>query len=248
MSGIRGRADLPPSPGDEYATWDAAYVLGALSDSERREFEVHLHSCPLCHRNVAELAGMPALLGQLSRDEAESIDEYGRVDSGMPQLRPAVLDSLLDDVRHRRRRNRLLAWTGAVAAAAAVVIGLVVAGRLDGVTPAPAPQAESPTMSMTQVAPSPLTATVNLVSHSWGTGIEMNCMYHAEAQDDHDDGDTLAMVAVGRDGSHNRLATWVARSGSVASPIGSTSLPIDQIASVQVISADTGNVLLQRSP
>ena len=30
---------------DKFADWDAAYVLGALSPAERREFETHLASC-----------------------------------------------------------------------------------------------------------------------------------------------------------------------------------------------------------
>jgi hypothetical protein len=100
------------------------------------------------------------------------------------------------------------------------------------------------------VTPSQLTATVNLVSHSWGTGIEMNCTYAAEpsGDPDDDDGDRLAMVAVGRDGSHTQLSTWIARPGIVASTAGDTSLPVDQIASVQVVSADTGVIFLQTSP
>jgi hypothetical protein len=222
-------------------------VLGALSDVERREFEGHLSTCLTCHRAVGELAGMPALLGQLNRDDVESIDESGRLDGGVHPLRPQVLGSLLATVRRRRRRARLLTWTGGCAAAAAVAIGLFVAVRPSPVAPAPAPQANASTVSMTPVKISPLTATVSLVSHSWGTGIEMNCIYGAEPVDSlHDGGgDELAMVAVGRDGSHAQLATWVGHTGVTASPAGSTSLPIDQIASVQIVSADTGDVLLQ---
>ncbi|EUA38376.1 putative transmembrane anti-sigma factor [Mycobacterium avium subsp. avium 2285 (R)] len=59
--------------------------------------------------------------------------------------------------------------------------------------------------------------------------------------------DTLAMVVVGRDGSRTRLATWVAVPGHTASPAGSISTPVDQIAAVQVVAADSGQVLLQRS-
>jgi hypothetical protein len=43
------------------------------------------------------------------------------------------------------------------------------------------------------------------------------------------------------------LATWVALTGVTATPGGSTSMPIDQIAAVQVVSGDNGEVLLQRS-
>ena len=47
---------------DKFAQWDAAYVLGALSPAERREFEEHLASCPPCQAAVSELAAMPGLL------------------------------------------------------------------------------------------------------------------------------------------------------------------------------------------
>jgi hypothetical protein len=56
------------------------------------------------------------------------------------------------------------------------------------------------------------------------------------------------MVVVGRDDSHSQLVTWVALIGVTAAPGGSTSMPIGQIAAVQVVSADAGDVLLQRSP
>jgi len=52
---------------------------------------------------------------------------------------------------------------------------------------------------------------------------------------------------VGRDGSQTRLATWVAIPGHTAAPSGSISMPVNQIAAVQVVLADNGHVMLQRS-
>lgn len=65
------------STGDDhhYAMWDAAYVLGALSAADRREFEAHLAGCPECRGAVTELCGVPALLSQLDRDEVAAISE-----------------------------------------------------------------------------------------------------------------------------------------------------------------------------
>ena len=104
---------------------------------------------------------------------------------------------------------------------------------------------------MTQVAPTPLNSTVTISSHGWGTHVEMNCTYGAWPENsnhpDVDAGDKLALVVVGRDGSQSQLATWVALTGVTATPGGSTLMPIDQIASVQIVSADRGDVLLQRS-
>ncbi len=62
-----------------------------------------------------------------------------------------------------------------------------------------------------------------------------------------DTADKLAMVAVGRDGSHVQLGTWRARAGETAQTSGSTSMPIDEIAAVQVVAVDTGDVLLERN-
>jgi hypothetical protein len=231
--------------GDPYATWDASYVLGALSTAERHEYEAHLCTCPSCHRAVGELAGMPALLGLLDRNDIESIAGAGGVDGELSAPPPEMLGSLLAVVR-RRRRARLLTWAGGVAAAAAVAIGVLVAVRFHSVASPPLPEAAAP-LSMTAVEPSPLTATVRLVSHSWGTGIEMNCTYGPEPEGaDDGDVDKLAMVAVGRDGSRTQLATWLAPTGVLATLAGSTSMPIDQIASIQVVSVATGDVLLQK--
>ena len=55
------------------------------------------------------------------------------------------------------------------------------------------------------------------------------------------------MVVVGRDGGQEELATWVALDGTTATPRGQTSTSVDQIASGHVVSADTGQVYLQRN-
>jgi Putative zinc-finger len=239
---------------DEYATWDAAYVLGSLSSTERHEFEAHMRTCKSCRQAVAEISGMPALLSRLDIDEIDSIDEHGQSAAAPPPLRPEVLRSLLQKVTWRRRRTRV--WTLTVAAAAAVVlaVGVFVALQSGPVTPTPPPpaQASSSALPMSRVTPNSFNATVVLSPHEWGTQIEMNCTYGvwpetADGKDEDEAGDKLAMVVVGRDGSESQLATWVALTGVTASPGGSTSLAIEQIAAVQVVSVDNGNVLLQRT-
>ena len=246
MTTVGGPGGLSSPPGDthEYALWDAAYVLGSLSPSERREFEAHLSTCPSCREAVSELSGMPALLAQLDRDYVAAIDERGAHASALP--RHELSASLLAKLNWRRRRSRLLTWT--LAAAAVLAIGVSVAIQSNPAVSAPAPQqADASALTMTPVKPIPLTATVSLGRHDWGTRIEMNCTYGVGPADTDHDGDELAMVVVGRDGSYVRLATWVALTGIPASPGGSTSMPIDQIAAVQVVAVDTGDVLLQRS-
>jgi anti-sigma factor RsiW len=227
---------------DEYAMCDAAYVLGSLSSVERREFEAHMADCPLCRSAVGELIGMPALLSQLDRDVLAAIDNGNRVE---PLLAAALLPSLLAKVSWRRRRSRIVTWMAGAAAAAVLAIGVLVgvAGHYQTSVPTP-PQASASVQPMAQVGTNRLASTVSLSSQQWGTFISLNCICLAPQNANHD---TLAMVVVGRDGSHTRMATWVANPGHTATPAGSISTPADQIASVQVVSADDGQVLLERS-
>ena len=230
----------------EYAMWDAAYVLGSLSPAERREFETHMGTCKPCRQAVAEISGMPALLSRLDKHDVAAIDETGGA-SESPA--PELLTSLLDKVASRRRRSRMLTWAAAAAAAVLLVAGAFVALRTNPA--APGPPAGSPALAMTAVTPTTLSATITLTSHQWGTQIDMSCTYGPEpagaGDHDQDDADQLGMVVVGRDGSQTRLATWIALAGVTASPGAATSMPVDQIAAVEVVSVDDGNVLLQRT-
>lgn len=47
---------------DPYSEWDAAYVLGALSVSDRHEFDRHLSGCRSCAQAVNQLAALPGLI------------------------------------------------------------------------------------------------------------------------------------------------------------------------------------------
>jgi anti-sigma factor RsiW len=224
-----------------YAMWDAAYVLGSLSAVDRREFEAHMANCPACREAVGELSGVPGLLSQLDRDEVASIAESGP-SSATPEMSPELLPSLLATVRWRRRRTRVTTWVAS--SAAAVVLGIGVFVGVQGHSWTPPQQVATSAQQMSQVGTTLLTSTVSLSGQHWGTFINMKCVCLAPPDAHHD---TLAMVVVGRDGSQTRLATWVAVPGHTATPAGSISTPVDQIAAVQVVSADTGQVLLQRS-
>lgn len=96
---------------------------------------------------------------------------------------------------------------------------------------------------MAQVGTTELASTIAVNSQPWGSLIDLSCVCLAPVNAPHD---TLALVVIGRDGSQTRLATWVAVPGHTATPTGSISTPADQIASVQVVAADNGKVLLQR--
>ena len=233
---------------DPYALWDAAYILGSLSSNDRREYENHLSGCVPCRSAVGELSGMPALLAMLPSDEVASIDDRGLEP---PPMRPELLDEILQKVQRSRRRSRWITWSVSAAAAAVLAIAALLAtnpGQF-GLTPLQVPSlsAEAP-LTMTPVVPSSFEAKVVVTGQEWGTQVDMTCTYREEPGSDEagESGDKLAMYAVGRDGTRVQLATWMARAGATASPSGTTSMPLSQIAAVQVVSADTGDVLLQR--
>jgi anti-sigma factor RsiW len=241
--GPSGDSELPADDSHEYATWDAAYVLGSLSPADRREFEAHLSRCPQCTQAVAELSGMPALLSKLDSQTVAAINDQ----TAEPPMAPNLLPSLLSAVRRRRHRMRLMTWSSSAAAAVLLAIGVFVGVANHSLTSPAVQTAQPPSVSalpMDQVGTKALASTVSLSSQNWGTVIDLRCVCLAPVYAHHD---KLAMVVVNRDGTHTQLATWVADPGHTATPAGSISTPVNQIASVQVVSADNGKVLLERS-
>src|SRR3712207_3271102 len=101
----------------QYADRDGAYLLGALTPSERLEFEHHLSRCEECARSVRQLAGLPGLL---ARVDPSVIDEPPDTEP----VPPGVLPALVAETRKAQRRRGLLTAVAAAAATAAVVIPL----------------------------------------------------------------------------------------------------------------------------
>jgi hypothetical protein len=230
--------------GDRYVTWDAAYVLGSLTSSERREYEAHLETCERCRTAVAEISGVPALLAMMDLEDVRALDEET---PESPPLRPEVLDSILDKVRWRRRRSRWLTSAAVGVAAALLAVGVVIAIRpeivgLEDYTPQETTQA----MDMAKVSETPINASITLTGFGWGTRIDMACSYGEWGQAGTIPPQNLGMVVVGRDGSHTEVATWLGLSGATALPSATTPMQKDEIAAVQLVSSDNGKVLLER--
>ena len=240
--GPPGDSAIPAGDTHDYATWDAAYVLGSLSTADRREYEAHLSVCPLCNQAVSELSGMPALLSKLDGGTVATLG--GDDPAAAPAMAPTLLPSLLSEVHRRRRRVRMVTWTSGAAAAVLLAVGLFVSIAWQHPTSSVPPQASVSALPMAQIGTDALASTVSISSQHWGTYIDLNCVCLAPVTAHHD---RLAMVIVSRDGAHTQLATWVADPGHTANPAGSISTPVEQIAAVQIVSADNGQVLLQRS-
>jgi hypothetical protein len=225
--------------------WDAAYALGSLSSVERREYQTHLEGCSRCRAAVGEISAMPALLAMLDAADVVALD--GEL-AGPPPLRPEVLGSVLDEVRRRRRRSRWVTSAAVGFAAALLAIGLLIAVRPELVGLQSGTEwSTAQQLPMDKVVEStPFSATVALSSFSWGTRIDMACTYGTWSSGEDASASNLGMVVVGRDGSRTQVATWLGLSGATALPSGNAPVPASNIAAVQLVSVDTGKVLLER--
>ena len=246
MTHSGGSRSPEPTTGDRYVTWDAAYVLGALSSAERREYEAHLETCDRCRDAVADISGMPALLAMLDTADVQALDE---THPEPPPLPPAVRQQVLDKVRWRRRRSRWLMSAAVGLAAALLAVGLVVAIRPEmvGLQSGTTTEDTAQQLPMNKLVETPFSATIALNSFGWGTRIDMACSYGDWSGGAAPPPSNLGMVVVGRDGSRAQIATWLGMSGATALPSGNTPMTVSEIAAVQLVSADSGTVLLERT-
>ena len=95
------------------------YVVGALEPGERVAVDAHLSQCYECREELASLAPLPALLHRVPLADAERIMLASQPPADVTEPSPGMLDSLLDQVRAKRRTRR---FRGLFTAAAAVLV------------------------------------------------------------------------------------------------------------------------------
>ena len=199
---------------DPFATFDAAYVLGALAPEDRQRFEEHLRTCDRCAASVRELAGLPGLLARV--DAPAVVPDAG---PPPPELLPAVLRRVR---RGRRIRFAVTTASAAVAVAACVALGVVVA--LPSSDPVP-----PPSVAMTALGQFPVRADARLAAFSWGTQVDMTCSYTGGRS-----GGEYVLVAVSRAGEESQLATWKAVPDNTARLSIGTALRQSDLAALEV--------------
>ncbi|MEU4362356.1 zf-HC2 domain-containing protein [Promicromonospora sp. NPDC023987] len=253
---------IPADPGhcgDQYAEWDAAYVLGALSPSDRRAYERHLAECDTCRSAVAELAGMPGLLSTLTAAHAEALvaeapgtelsDGGGRAPYGVgPEPAPVVsLASLAGAARRSRTRRRSLT---AVAASVLVAVGAVggsvlASGDLLGVpdgagTPPSATLAGARTVELRPVGDADMRAELIVTPTTWGTSLRWSCHYPPEPGPQSDTRYTppepirYELVLVGRDGARTVAGTWSWSGGATTGLDASSAVPLTDVDRIEI--------------
>jgi hypothetical protein len=231
---------------DPYREWDAAYLLGSLSPTERREYEEHLKTCPHCPAELSSLVGLTGILSTVPPERAMALltEDPATIEPAAPNLLPRLVDA----TRRARRRARIaVAALAGAAAVAAAAIAVVVVPRDEPAAPAAAGQTVQ-LVPMKQ--PSRLSAEVRLVAKPWGTWIDAVCRY------DHPDDPAAttgpvktfdyAMYVTDRDGKTSQISNWYSSSeDSEVRPSGTTKLEVDEIASIDIRSVRTGAVLLR---
>ncbi|MBX7269472.1 zf-HC2 domain-containing protein [Micromonospora sp. Llam7] len=221
----------------EFAYDDGAYVLGALSPTDRAAYERHLVDCPACQQSVSEIAVLPGLLGRL---DPASLEQF------LPPPENPRVPELLSAVRDRRRRerqaNRLrYAVTGLAAAAIALVVGFGVATMLPG-QGTTAPVAQVRMVEMQPVAGSvPVHAEIGLAGTNWGTEVTMHCGYDERAG--YGKANTFRLVAHAGDGSKEQIGSWLAAPGDDLRITGATRFTNAELVRLELILADGTAVL-----
>ncbi|ADB29958.1 putative transmembrane anti-sigma factor [Kribbella flavida DSM 17836] len=214
---------------DRFREWDAAYVLGALSAQERREYEEHLRTCAECSAEVAALQSVPDSLAMLPEDRA-----LATLDPTPPDLLPGLARAV---ERDRRRRRFRVAGLVAATAATAAAIGAVVAGPLARDEP------EGEYVVLAQTVASKLSADARLVEERWGTTIEISCRYDDLATPS-ERARGYDLYVTDRSGKSTLIANWTASPGTTVRPAATTKLHKSEIRALDIRSSDTGRILL----
>lgn len=227
-----------------------AYMLGVLTPDEADEMAEHLTGCEACADELGELAWLPDMLLRVPHAHVEQLDarltaregalpgaddatpdgaagtadtaDTGGAADTAADPSPALLDRLLARTRaERRSRTRRLV----IAAVAAVVIGTGA-----GVA-ATSPLLQPHPSTVTAVDPhTRVSATISVTARTWGSALALSVRGAYP-------GGVCSLIAYSRDGRAEVAATWVASPRGTADVPGATSIPADQLAHLDVVSA-----------
>jgi anti-sigma-K factor RskA len=200
------------------------YVLGGLSATDRHLLEDHLPECADCRAELARFAVVPGLL-QLAAVNGVRPEPPTPPAESLPRLLATA------KTWHRRRR-----WRALLAAAAAVI---VLAGAAAGVWMLNRPEPPPPSTPLVAVeAPElALSGQVILEPRSWGTQIRLT-MYYGSGRTG-----PLSAWAVAANGDEEQAGSWTLPPAGRCYVIGATSVQRDQLARLDIRTADGRTVL-----
>jgi hypothetical protein len=219
-----------------------AYVLGALSPAERSAYQRHLSTCDDCRYEVADLAGLPGLLGRLDEATAAGLGGFRGHEAERPSMTiptvkapPSALTGALARVRRertrsrRRRRFRAMAL-GVAVACLALLVGVGVTAAID--------RAHRPggvvIASMDAVQKGePVTAVIGFQkAKDGGTDLQMSCVY-ADSDGNGREWD-FKLIVYTRAGASAASDTWWAGPGEAKKIVVHTTFAPADIDRIEV--------------
>jgi hypothetical protein len=209
---------------DVVTTSLGAYVLGALSGSERAQVETHLAGCAACREELAGLAGLPGLLAQLDANDVRNLETLQTAPAG--ELADRAVQAMYRQRRHDRRRGRIRTTAAALAVAA---VAATVIGGLWPAGPAERPPALGRTLSATS-ASTGVHGDLQLSRESWGTALHLTLRGIAP-------GTHCTLVTVLIDGQRLRGGGWLAGYEGTASINSVADASPAQLSRVEVVNA-----------
>ena len=244
---------------DPFLRWDAAYVLGALSPSDRRAYEEHLPSCAACTAALAEVAGVPGMLARVEPAVALELDATSPPPAGL-------LDGLLERAEQvgspqpdRATEPAPSAAPGAAPARPALAgagagRGRRGAARHRGHCRArhrrrlaqrlPARRPPPSTSRSTRSTRTPSAPTARLTAVDTGTTVLLTCSL---APEPYGSDWEYSLVVTDHDGESTTLGSWKLSPGEIAEWEATTEVPIEDIARLE-IRDDMGQTLLHGEP
>lgn len=218
----------------EHTFDDGAYVLGALSPSERASFERHLADCAACREAVANVAVLPGLLGRLSSADAAAVGSVTAefaTEQRIPKLVAAV--------GRARRKDRARLVVAVLVTAAVGLFAGVTAGT-SRIPPNPVvqgpvshPPSRPAMIPMVQMGGDTLaTAELSFEETLAGTLITMHCAYPMLSEFHW--AYTFRLFAIGADGQIEQVSSWKAAPGEDVTLTGTVRLSMEELTRIEL--------------
>ncbi|MEV0093915.1 zf-HC2 domain-containing protein [Streptomyces sp. NPDC050738] len=204
-----------------------AYALGVLGEADAFRFEDHLQDCPHCGTLLGEFGRVEAHLALYAMSTPPGAEP---VAGDTERLLHRALERVEAGRRTGRRRRLALVAAAAVLAAGGsfAVARSDVGGAGDGLRWAAADPATG------------VSAAVALRPAPWGTEVGLDVRDEPRAT-------TCVLVAVGRGGEEQTVATWSAPEGKAVRAEGGAALALEGIDHFEVRTA-AGELLVSLGP